>query len=151
MKSTKHWAPSADVKVYRVEQSGSGDWTVFASLGLQGICPGCGSLSKQRHSWRHRHLQDFAAQVKPVTVTLRVCRWRCSAPACRRRTFSDQTDSVADPFARRTLRTAQIIRYLGHSTGGRSAERLTHRLGIPVSDRYAAVCGWDGDRFFTAT
>ena len=67
-------------------------------------------------------------------VALQVCRWRCLASACPRRTFSDQIASVARPFARRTTRVGEIVSHLGHATGGRPAERLLHRLGLGVSD-----------------
>ena len=69
-----------------------------------------------------------------VTVALQVCRWRCLASACPRRTFSDQIASVARPFARRTTRVGEIVTHLGHATGGRPAERLLHRLGLGVTD-----------------
>jgi transposase len=41
---------------------------------------------------------------------------------------------VSVPHSRRTARFAQIASHLGHAAGGRPAERLMHRLGIPISD-----------------
>lgn len=134
MVSKKHWAPSAEVTIGRVTQFGTGGWEVSCSLKPQGICPDCGTRSKTRHGWRHRGLQDFPAHGAAVTLKLRVCKWRCGSPDCRRHTFSDEIQAVAMPHARRTLRAAQIINHLGHATGGRPAERLLHRLGIGVSD-----------------
>ncbi|RXV62244.1 hypothetical protein C6W92_11405 [Roseovarius sp. A46] len=100
----------------------------------QGLCPDCGLHSRRRHGWRHRRLQDFPALEDGVTMELQVCRWRCLASARPRRTFSDHVSSIALPFARRASRVGEIVSYLGHATGGRSAERLLHRLGIGVSD-----------------
>jgi hypothetical protein len=90
--------------------------------------------SRRRHGWRRRRLQDYPAHGDEVTVDLAICRWRCQAPACPRRTFSDQIASIARPFARRTSRVGEIVTHLGHATGGRPAERLLHRLGLGVSD-----------------
>ena len=55
-------------------------------------------------------------------------------PACSQRTFSDQIASIARSFARRTSRLGEIVSLLGHVTGGRPADRLSHRLGLGVSD-----------------
>lgn len=134
MRGRKLWAPSKDVTVDRVERTSAGTWVVFGSLAQRGICPGCGSRSRRRHGWRRRRLQDFPAQGQAVTIDLRVCRWRCMSRGCRSSTFSDQAPTVADPRARRTSRIAQIVEYIGHAAGGRPAERLMHRLSIPVSD-----------------
>jgi hypothetical protein len=41
---------------------------------------------------------------------------------------------IAAPFARRTARSAEIVRLLGHSAGRRPSGRLMRRLGMPVSD-----------------
>lgn len=41
---------------------------------------------------------------------------------------------IAAPYARRTRRVGEIVGMLGHSTGGRTGERLMQRLGMPVSD-----------------
>ncbi len=134
MNSKKHWAPRSGVTVHRIARNGSAGWVVFCLLVQEGICPICRSRSQRRHGWRHRRLQDFPTHGEAVTVELRVCRWRCTSAGCRRVTFSDQVPSVAFPYARRTSRAARIASHLGHAAGGRPAERLMHRLGIPVRD-----------------
>lgn len=134
MGSKKHWSPGIDVAVQSVERSERGGWLVFGVLAPNGICPDCGFHSRRRHGWRRRRLQDYPAHGNKVTVDLAICRWRCQAPACPRRTFSDQIASIAHPFARRTSRVGEIVSHLGHATGGRPAERLLHRLGLGVSD-----------------
>jgi transposase len=69
-----------------------------------------------------------------VTVKVRLSRWRCAHQKCERQTFTDRLPTIASPYARRTKRVAEIVGLLGHSTGGRSGERLMGRLGMPVSD-----------------
>ncbi len=134
MSSKKHWSPGAEVSVQCVERSDFGGWIVSGSLTPSGICPDCGLHSRRRHGWRRRRLQDYPAHGEEVTVDLAICRWRCLAPACPRRTFADQLTSIAHPFARSTSRVGEIVSHLGHATGGRPAERLLHRLGLGVSD-----------------
>jgi transposase len=46
----------------------------------------------------------------------------------------ERLEKSALPHARRTRRASELARLLGHVTGGRPAERLLHRLGIPQSD-----------------
>lgn len=134
MASKKHWAPTSSVLVGEIRQSGTGAWVVSGRLAPSGICPECGTASRQRHGWRRRRIEDFPAQGQAVWVELNVCRWRCLNPDCRRRTFSDHDTAVAAPFARRTSRQAQLLGHMAHAAGGIPAERLLHRLGIRVSD-----------------
>ena len=133
MNSKKHRSPGSEVMVHRVDQTPGGR-VVSGTLAAQGTCPDCGLCSKRRHGWRRLVLQDFPAHGDAVTVDLRVCRWRCLSTGCRCGTLSDQEPSIALRCARRTSRTAQIAKHMGHATGGRPAERLMHRLGMPISD-----------------
>jgi transposase len=41
---------------------------------------------------------------------------------------------VAASLGRRTRRVAELARLVGHTSGGRPAERLSNRLGLPQSD-----------------
>lgn len=134
MISKKHWSPGSDIAVQSVKRRDSGGWLVSGVLAPSGICPDCGLHSRRRHGWRQRRLQDLPAHGDKVTITLWVCRWRCPASACPRRTFSDYTSSIAHSFARRTSRADDIVGHLGHATGGRPAERLLRRLGVGVSN-----------------
>lgn len=111
--SKKHWSPGGEVSVQSVERSDAGGWVVSGNLAPSGICPDCGLHSRRRHGWRYRRLQDYPAHGDGVTVSLQVCRWRCLASTCPRRTFSDQIASVARPFARRTTRVGDIVGHLG--------------------------------------
>ena len=128
------WAPCSQVKVDHIAHASVGGWVVSCSLAPKGTCPDCGSKSRRRHGWRHRHLRDISAHGEIVTVDLRVCRWRCASPNCPRSTFSDQEAALARPYSQQTARAAQITSLLGHAAGGRPAERILRRLGIQVSD-----------------
>ena len=102
-------SPGSDVSDQSIKRSDSVRWIVSGSLTPNGICPGCGLHSPRCHGWRRRRLQDYPAHRDRVSVALQVCRWRCLASACPRRTFSDQVASIACPFARRLSERLSII------------------------------------------
>lgn len=69
-----------------------------------------------------------------VKVHLTLRRWQCRRRECQRRTFTDRLPDIAGPYTRRTVRMAAIVDLIGYSMGGRPAEHLMGRLGMPVSD-----------------
>ena len=87
-----------------------------------------------RHSAYVRRLQDLPVQGKAVEVHLRTNRWRCVNPSCPRKTFADRSAPAAVAYARQTGRAAELVRLVGHAAGGRPAERLLRRLGMPQGD-----------------
>ncbi len=134
MGSKHHWSSGGKVPVQSVARSLCRGWIVSGAMTPSGICPDSGLHSRLRHGWRRPWLQDHPAHGDEVTVDLAACRWRCLAPACPSRAFSNQTASIARPFARRISRAGEIVSHLGHRAGGRLAERLLLRLGLGMSD-----------------
>jgi transposase len=61
-------------------------------------------------------------------------RWRCRNPGCSRQTFVEQLPQIVESFGRQTCRVTELVRLLGHATGGKPAERLLAWPGMPVSD-----------------
>ena len=133
MKASTAWSPGAGLNVVSVER-GDQAWTVTVDGRPPPACPRCGALSNSRHSTYLRTLRDLSAQGAPVIVRARLGRWRCRNPKCDQRIFAERMPGLAAPLSRRTTRLAEIVRLLGHSAGGRPSERLTRRLGMPVSD-----------------
>jgi transposase len=133
MKALATWSPAPDLNVTAVEREES-RWLVTVCSRERACCPLCGVQSSSRHSVYPRTLGDLSAQGTPVTVRVRVGRWRCRNERCDRRIFAERLPKVAGPFARQTNRLAGIIRLFGHSAGGRPSERLMVRLGMRVSD-----------------
>ncbi|SEE70085.1 Transposase [Rhizobiales bacterium GAS191] len=131
MKKSASWAPAPNLKVLAVERNET-DWTVSVNGRNHARCPLCGIRSISRHSSYRRTLHDLPAQGTPVTVRARLTRWRCRNDQCERRIFGERLPRLAAPFARRTARLAGIVRLFGHGAGGRPAERLMARLGMPV-------------------
>ena len=133
MKSKAKWSPGPDIRVVGVERLDD-HWLVSAVSEGVGTCPTCSVRSDSRHGHYVRQLQDLAAQGAVVKLSVRMERWRCRNPGCKQDTFVQQLPRVAIPHARRTNRVAELVRLLGHAAGGRPAERLMTRLGMPVSD-----------------
>ena len=133
MRKLASWSPAPSLNVHAV-QPGDGGWTVEIDCLAPAQCPACGVISRSRHSSYMRTLRDLPAQGTPVIVHARVRRWRCRNLQCTRKIFVGRLPDLAAPFERRTTRLAGIVRLLGYSAGGRPAERLLTRLGMPVSD-----------------
>ncbi len=121
------------IQVIDVARVGEG-WVVSADGPRQGACLSCGEASTARHGSYRRSLHDLPAQGASVIIELAITRLKCANQRCDRRTFSATVSKVAGFRARRTSRLTELVRLLGHSTGGRTAERLLTRFGVPGSD-----------------
>lgn len=134
MRTKSKWSPGPRVSVLGISLESSGNWVVSAVAEPVGICPDCRTRSRHRHGWCKRTLQDLPVQGQVVRIQLALNRWRCEHQECRRRTFTDRLPEIASPYSRRTARMAGIVDLIGHSMGGRPAEYLMRRIGMPVSD-----------------
>src|ERR1700704_6464331 len=109
-------------------------WIVRADGPPYAACPTCGRVSTSRHSAYVRTMNDLPAVGAVVALKVRVTRWRCRSPACAVRLFADRLPGVADLRGRRTCRAEVVARLIGYALGGRAGERLTTRIGLPVSN-----------------
>jgi hypothetical protein len=113
MRKSASWAPAPNLKVLAVERNET-NWIVVVDGLDHATCPVCGIQSISRHSSYRRTLQDLSAQGKPVSVRVRMTRWRCRNDRCERRIFAERLPELTAPFARRTTRLAGIVRLFGH-------------------------------------
>ncbi len=127
------WTPGPGIQVLTAENP-NGSWIVNAAGSGSGRCPDCASVSTSHHSRYVRHLQDLPVQGVTVALSVKLNRWRCRNRGCERKTFSDLIPRIARPFARRTRRVSELAHLVGYAAGGRPAERLITRLGLPQSD-----------------
>lgn len=134
MQTKSKWSPGPGVRVLGVTLKDEENWVVSAAAKPIGICPDCGMRSRHRHGWHNRCLRDLPVQGQVVKVKLSLIRWQCRHRKCQRRTFTDRLPKIALPYAHRTMRMAEIVGLVGHKMGGRPAENLMHRLGMPISD-----------------
>ena len=78
--------------------------------------------------------EGLAGAGVPLSLKVRVNRFRCRNLGCAVLFFAGTLAGVAEFRGRRTSRADVILRLIGHALGGRPAERLINRLGLPVSD-----------------
>lgn len=133
MKHQADWAPNPGVSVHKAERLDD-KWLISATSRGSSSCPDCAVPSSSFHSSYIRRLQDLPEQGREVVLAVRVQRWRCRNPTCRRQTVESRLPLTAGPASRRTSRVNELLRLLGHAAGGRPAERLLARLGITMSD-----------------
>jgi len=124
--------PLAGIHVQEVVRTDPG-WMIASTEPGVGTCPSCGIAANVRHGSYRRSLRDLPVQGPSVTIELTVTRLKCLNQQCPRRTFADAIPNVIGPRARRTSRVSEIVRLLGHSTGGRPSERLLACFGMAVS------------------
>jgi transposase len=100
----------------------------------QPLCPGCGEVSRSRHSRYRRCLQDFPWQGVSVQLWVTARRFRCRNSSCPRKIFCERLPEVAQVYGRQTERTSEIVRLVGYVAGGLPGQRLLARLSIDISD-----------------
>ena len=91
MKALATWSPAPYLNVTAVEREAS-RWLVTVYSRERACCPVCGVQSSSRHSFYSRTLGDLSAQGTPVTIRVRVGRWRCRNERCGRRIFAERLD-----------------------------------------------------------
>jgi len=133
MEIKPQWEPGPDIRVVDAKLC-QDRWIVKANASVEARCPDCGIRSQRRHSAYVRRLQDLPVQGTSVELQVSVTRWRCGNRLCERKTFVDRADPVFMPRARETRRVADLARSIGYVAGGRPAERLMRRLGLPQGD-----------------
>ncbi|MFI0797136.1 transposase family protein, partial [Micromonospora rubida] len=63
-------------------------------------CPDCAAVSSRVHGCYRRRLADIALAGWPVVLNLRVRRFVCATPDCRRRTFVEQVEGLTSRLIR---------------------------------------------------
>jgi transposase len=96
-------------------------------------CPVCTTPASRIHSHDERTLADLPWAAYRVRLQLRVRKWFCHHPRCRRRIFTERLPTGAAPWARRTLRLAHRLLALSIALGGRAGVPLGHAWDVAVS------------------
>jgi transposase len=98
-----------------------------------GRCPSCGTPSSAVHSRYERHPADLPSFGQAVRLRVRVRRFYCHHPSCRRRTFAEPLPKLLQPRARRTRRLARAQGRVGLALGGEAGARLLPHLAMATS------------------
>jgi transposase len=80
-----------------------------------------------------RSPQALPASGRPVQLLLRVRRFRCANPRCRRKTFAEPFPQLVAPRAQRTGSVRDLLRVIGEAMGGEAGARLSQKLAMKCS------------------
>ena len=103
------------------------------SLTQRAACPRCQTNSTHRHSRYWREVQDLPLGERPVTLRLRLNRYRCRQATCSQQTFREQHPKLVVKWGRSTVRHTSAIQAVGLALGGVPGSRLAARLHLRSS------------------
>lgn len=122
--------PDADIRLEEVEFTVD-RLVVFAdACGPPPRCPDCRSRGQRVHSRYERGLTERPLSGTRLQVRLRVRRFFCDWPSCRRRTFVEQVSGLSERYRRSSLGLKDWLRVVAVELGGRAGERLCRRLQL---------------------
>jgi len=93
-------------------------------------CPSCGVTTSRVHGSYQRMLHDWPLAGTPVVIRLTVRRFVCDAPACARRTFTEQVPGLTAPHARYSPPLREALTAIAVALAGRAGARLAGMLGM---------------------
>lgn len=99
-----------------------------------GVCPLCGVVSAAVHSYYRRKPRDLPCVGRPIRLLLTVKKFFCRTPDCPRTIFVERLDDFLAVSSRLTMRLRSAVQEIGFATCGKGGERLSHKLGLPVSE-----------------
>ena len=86
-------------------------------------------MAHRVHSRYERTLADLPCLHFSLSLLVKVCKFFCPNPECRRRIFTERIPEVAAPWARKTVRQVQHLQEIGLALGGAAGSRLGKCLG----------------------
>jgi transposase len=96
-------------------------------------CPLCKQLSRRIHGRYTRTLAELPWCGTPVRLRVRVRKFFCDVPSCKRRVFAERLEDVARVYARTTDRQREALEWIAFALGGQAGARLARQLGLIVS------------------
>ena len=97
-------------------------------------CPLCGATSSAIHSYYRRKPRDLPCAGRPIRLLLTVKKFFCRQPECSRKIFVERLPDLVEVSSRLTMRLRSAVQEVGFATCGKAGERLTCKLGMPISD-----------------
>jgi transposase len=125
--------PQAPLQIETMALTECGMTLDVAVTTSQALCPTCTQPSTHIHSDYRRTLADLPWATTPVQVHLRVRRFWCATPSCRRQTFTERIPQVAAHYARATTRMTALQTSTGLALGGAAGARHLARQGVSGS------------------
>jgi transposase len=98
------------------------------------LCPQCSAPSSAIHSYYRRHPRDLPCTGRPIRLVLTVRKFFCRNPDCSRKVFTERLPEFLEVSSRLTKRLRTAVQEVGFATCGKGGERLSDKLGMPISD-----------------
>lgn len=95
-------------------------------------CPQCNQPSSSLKTRYLRRLSDLPWHNVSIRLELHTRKFRCRNERCPQKVFCERLEIVVEPFARRTVRLAQVIELLAFALGARGAARTAIKLGLQI-------------------
>jgi hypothetical protein len=71
---------------------------------------------------------------RPIRLLLTVKKFFCRVTSCARKIFIESLPELIEPSSRLTTRLREAVQVIGFATCRKGGERLSHRLGIHLTD-----------------
>jgi hypothetical protein len=102
---------------------------IVATTSPEACCPLCQCRSESVHSRYTRVVADLPWAGWGVRLELHVRRFFCPHPEWKRQIFTERLPGVVAPYARRTMRLADLLTLIGFALGGEAGNSLVERMG----------------------
>ena len=103
----------SDLQFIRLETDEQSIIAVVATISSGALCPLCQCRSESIHSRYVRCVADLPWAGWQVRLELHVRRFFCQNQDCQRRIFTERLPKVVAPYARRTIRLADLLTLIG--------------------------------------
>lgn len=97
-------------------------------------CPNCCAPARGVHSYYTRMFKDLPVFGNQTNIYLRARKFYCRESECPVKVFTERFDCHFYPYKRSTRRLEKSHLAMVLESGGKSAERLSRKLGMQVSD-----------------
>lgn len=114
----------------RLSASEAGITAVVATTAPGAPCPVCGGTATRIHSRYVRTVADLPWHGVAFRLQLGARRFFCERARCSRVIFTERLPTGVAPYARRTVRLAEVLQFVGGVAGGEAGSRLLVALGL---------------------
>lgn len=121
------------LQLKHLEASSNKIIAIVATARPEAFCPLCDAPSDRVHSHYVRQVADLPWVGVSVKLELHTRRFFCFNLACERQIFTERLPSVVVPYARRTLRLADVLTLIAFALGGEAGSRLAEGMGLVTS------------------
>ncbi len=91
-------------------------------------------LIKETHSYAGSLLVTSRCAIRGIRMLLTVKKFFCRVTTCPRKIFVERLPDLIEVSSRLTKRLRSAVQEIGFATCGKGGERLSSKLGMPLSD-----------------